>query len=142
MRILVLGGYGLIGTAVVVRLLAAGHAVAGLGRSVAAARRRYPKATWLEHDIATLSSPDNWRSLLQNVDAVVNCAGALQDSARDDVRAVQSVAMQALFQACERAGVRNVLQISATGVSPEAPTAFIERRPRLMQHLHDQISTG
>jgi uncharacterized protein YbjT (DUF2867 family) len=33
MRILVLGGYGLIGSAVVRRLLVAGHEVTALGRS-------------------------------------------------------------------------------------------------------------
>jgi uncharacterized protein YbjT (DUF2867 family) len=128
MRILVLGGYGLIGAAVVVRLLSAGHAVIGLGRSVGPAHRRYPDATWFERDIATLASPDDWRSLLADIDAVVNCSGALQDSARDDVRAVQSIAMQALFEACARAGVRRIVQISAAGASLQAPTPFMRTK--------------
>ena len=128
MRILVLGGYGLIGAAVLVRLVAAGHAVAGLGRSVAAARRRYRDATWLEQDIASLAEPQDWRPLLADVDAVVNCSGALQDGARDDVQTVQSVAMQALFQACAQAGVRKIVQVSAVGATRQASTLFMRSK--------------
>ena len=47
MKVLVLGGYGLIGEAVVRRLLERGHAVAGLGRDTAAAARRWPSSTAL-----------------------------------------------------------------------------------------------
>jgi uncharacterized protein YbjT (DUF2867 family) len=112
----------------VARLLAAGHGVTGLGRSVAEARRRWPKADWIERDIAVLARPDDWRPLVAATDAVVNCAGALQDGARDDVRAVQSVAMRALFLACAEAGVRRVVQVSAAGAAPDAPTVFMRTK--------------
>ncbi|ACL62423.1 NAD(P)H-binding protein [Methylobacterium nodulans] len=125
MRILVLGGYGLIGTAVILRLLSAGHSVIALGRSAVAARRRFPEVSWIETDIAGLSGAESWRPLIADCDAVVNCAGALQDGARDDLHAVQSTAMQALFLACEAAGIRRVVQISAVGASPSATTAFM-----------------
>lgn len=128
MRILVLGGYGLIGAAAVLHLLAAGHTVIGLGRSVRAARLRYPDATWIERDIAALDTAESWAPLLAGIDAVVNCAGALQDSARDDVRALQSVAMQALFEACAQAGGRRVVQVSAAGVSLDASTEFMRTK--------------
>ena len=128
MRILVLGGYGLIGAVVVARLLAAGHFVIGLGRSVASARRRCPEASWVERDIARLTRPEDWRPLIDSIDAVVNCAGVLQDSARDDVRAVQSIAMRALFLACEECNVGRIVQVSATSASTEAPTAFMRTK--------------
>jgi uncharacterized protein YbjT (DUF2867 family) len=110
------------------RLLAAGHVVTGLGRSVATARHRYPEAIWLEHDIALLTNPENWYHLIEDIDGVVNCAGALQDSARDDVRAVQSIAMRALFAACVHKGVRRFVQISAVGASADAKTAFMRTK--------------
>jgi NAD(P)-dependent dehydrogenase (short-subunit alcohol dehydrogenase family) len=47
MRVLVLGGYGLIGLTVVRRLLAAGHEVIALGRNVEAARASTPQAVWI-----------------------------------------------------------------------------------------------
>lgn len=127
-RILVLGGYGLIGSAVVERLLAAGHPVTGLGRSVAGARRSLPGAAWVERDMARLRTSEDWLPLLDGIGAVVNCAGALQDGPRDDVRAVQSVAARALFAACARAGVRRVVQVSAAGADPGAATAFLRTK--------------
>jgi uncharacterized protein YbjT (DUF2867 family) len=128
MRLLVLGGYGLIGTPLVLRLLAAGHSVVGIGRNAAPAARRVPGAIWISQDIAELSTPERWRPLLGGVDAVVNAAGVLQDSPRDDVSALQSVAMGALFTACAEAGIRRVVQISAATASREAPTAFLRSK--------------
>jgi len=128
MRVLVLGGYGLIGTPLVLRLLSAGHSVVGIGRTIGAAARRIPEATWIAQDIAQLSTAAQWRPLLAGVDAVVNAAGVLQDSPRDDVTALQSVAMQAMFAACAVAGIRKVVQISAATASLDAPTAFLRSK--------------
>jgi uncharacterized protein YbjT (DUF2867 family) len=128
MRVLVPGGYGLIGTPLVLRLLAAGHSVTGIGRHTGPAARRIPEATWIAQDIARLSTPEHWRPLLAGIDAVVNAAGVLQDSPRDDVTALQSVAMQAMFAACAETGVRRVVQISAATASRDAPTAFLRSK--------------
>jgi uncharacterized protein YbjT (DUF2867 family) len=128
MRVLVLGGYGLIGAPLVLRLLAAGHFVIGVGRTVDAAARRIPEATWIARDIAQLSTPEAWRPLLSGIDAVVNAAGVLQDSPRDDLTALQSVAMRALFAACVELGVRRIVQISAATASRDAPTAFLRSK--------------
>lgn len=128
MRVLVLGGYGLIGTAVVDRLLEAGHSVAGLGRDVKAAARRRPSVRWLSADIATLREPKAWLPFLDGIEAVVNASGALQDGARDDVAAVQSVAMRALFAACVDHGTNIVVQISAVGAALEAATPFMRSK--------------
>lgn len=128
MRILVLGGYGMIGSAVVLRLLEAGHAVVALGRATTTARRRLPEVTWIERDIAGLGEAAAWRPILAGCDAVVNCAGALQDGPRDDVRAVQATAMRALFAACAEAGPRRVIQVSAAGASSEAATLFMRTK--------------
>jgi uncharacterized protein YbjT (DUF2867 family) len=128
MRILVLGGYGLIGSAVVRRLLVAGHEVTALGRSVAAARVSTPRAVWIARDIASLHAATDWIPLLRGLDAVVNCAGALQDGLRDDLSALQSTAMIALFTACSAANVSRVVQISAPRASPNARSAFMRTK--------------
>jgi len=136
-KVLVLGGYGLIGSAVLLHLLEAGHAVIALGRSTSAARRRFPEVSWIEEDIAGLCEAAAWRPLVVGCDAVVNCAGALQDGPRDDVRAVQAVAMRALFQACADVGNLRVVQISAAGASSGAATAFMRTKAEA-----DVILTG
>jgi uncharacterized protein YbjT (DUF2867 family) len=123
MRILVLGAYGLIGSYVATRLAAEDHAVIGLGRDIAAARRRFPAIDWRIADLGRASVED-WASMLEGVDAVVNCAGALQDSPRDDLRAVHVDGVARLVEACGRAGVRRFVHVSAAGVGAGRATTF------------------
>jgi uncharacterized protein YbjT (DUF2867 family) len=124
MRVLVTGGYGLIGSAVLARLQREGHTLVGGGRDLQAARRRFPYCGWIATDFRKLTQPDDWTPLLAGIDAVVNCVGVLQDGIRDDVRRVQADATIALFAACEAAGVRRVVHVSAIGAEEGAPSDF------------------
>ena len=124
MRVLVTGATGLIGAAVMARLVEAGHETAGVARDVGRAARRLPAVRWLSLDIAAATAPEAWLPHLAGVDAVVNCAGALQGGPRDSLRGVHREGIAALFAACERAGVRRVVHLSAIGVDRAAPTAF------------------
>lgn len=128
MRVLVIGGYGFIGSAIVSALLDANHGVGGLGRSVEAARRRFPEVDWIAHDLRHLLSPEDWGPRLAGYEAVVNAAGVLQDGAHDDVSLVQSAAMRALFAACEKSGPKRVVQISAVGADGRASTPFMRSK--------------
>jgi nucleoside-diphosphate-sugar epimerase len=72
LHILVLGGTGSIGAAVVRELIARGHAVLGLARSEASATKLAGfGATPLHGDIAL---PDKWTRRLPRIDAVVHAA--------------------------------------------------------------------
>jgi uncharacterized protein YbjT (DUF2867 family) len=124
MRVLVTGAYGLIGAACLGKLHLEGHDLVGAGRSIAEARRRFPYARCVTADFRELTSPESWHELLSGIDAVVNCAGALQDGARDDLRQVHVTAPAALFAACEQKGVRRVVHISAVGAGPGGSTPF------------------
>ncbi len=121
MTILVIGGHGLIGGAVVAALLAAGHPVAGAGRGVAQAARRQPSVRWHRIDLADPAA--DWAPALAGVSAVVNCAGALQDGPADSLAGVHVAGLARLVAACEAAGVRRFIQVSAAGVA-ESPGAF------------------
>jgi uncharacterized protein YbjT (DUF2867 family) len=114
-RVLVIGGYGLIGGYVVAQLLQEGCDVLGVGRDIAAARRRFPGANWAAPELGRTSAGE-WAGLLDGVDAVVNCAGALQDSPRDDLEAVHARGVRVVVEACSAVGVRAFVQISAAGV--------------------------
>jgi uncharacterized protein YbjT (DUF2867 family) len=123
-RVLVLGGYGLVGSEIVRTLLARGHRVAASGRSAEAAATVLPGVEFRSSDLAT--SPD-WDLLLRDVDVVVNAAGALQDGGRDDLAAVHDHAIQSLVVAL---GTRRLVQISAPGADPDAPTPFLASKGR------------
>src|ERR1051326_7031559 len=122
MRVMVVGASGLIGSAVCARLAARGdtilavvHPPTDLGL--------IPAGT-LEIDMTGATDPADWVPHLTGVDAVVNCAGVLQDSRRDSTRGVHAAGAAALFRACERAGVRRVVHLSAVGVDRATPTEF------------------
>ncbi|MCX5516678.1 NADH-ubiquinone oxidoreductase [Kaistia algarum] len=123
-RILVVGGYGLIGAYVLARLQARNLDIVGFGREIEVAARRFPYAKWIAGDMATMTTPDAWQEALSGVDAVVNCAGALQNGPRDHLAVAHVEGTLALYRACVTAGVRRVVHVSAAGVVPGRPTAF------------------
>ena len=124
MAILLLGATGLIGSAVAARLHRDGFEVFGVARSRGPEARRAAVARWIELDLRRIRGPADWAPHFAGVDAVVNCAGTLQDSGRDSTAAVHRDAPAALWRACEEAGVRRVIQISAIGVDKGGVTAF------------------
>jgi uncharacterized protein YbjT (DUF2867 family) len=125
MRILLLGANGFIGSAIAAELIARGHAVTAVGRSIAAAERKQPQARWLKADLSRLVDPDRWLPLLDGVEVVVNASGALQDGARDRLDELQRRSMIALFDAT-KAGLRQrIVQISARTDGPGEETAFL-----------------
>ena len=130
MRVLVLGGYGLIGLAVSKRLTCDGHTVVGLARSSRKGKAFLPHSEWLEADISKLTAHRDWFPYLVGVDVVVNAAGALQNGLKDNVPAVQLDAIVALIEACEKTAVQTFIQISAPGASETADTQFYQTKAK------------
>ena len=130
MDILILGGTGFIGAAILQRLIADGHCVTGLGRDTSQAAHRFPGARFVHADLARMSASTDWTELVADHAVIVNCAGALQDGLRDDLAAVQERAMLALYQAARAAGGRRIVQISAHtgGGGTDLPFLATKRR--------------
>lgn len=122
-RVLVIGATGLIGSHVAAALNGAGHEVTGVARHVGSATRRMPRMRWLQLDLARASRND-WGRHLAGVDAVVNCAGALQSGPDDDLAGTHERGLAALVAACEAAGVRRLVHFSAMGVDRTTPSDF------------------
>ncbi|MFU0507587.1 SDR family oxidoreductase [Pseudaminobacter sp. NGMCC 1.201702] len=122
MRIFLTGASGLIGSSLSARLALEGHEVIPVvrpGTSTAS-----PSRSVVSVDMAKAHRVEDWVGHLQGVDAVVNCAGVLQDSGRENTQEVHATAAAALFLACEQAGVRRVIHFSAIGVDREQPSPF------------------
>jgi uncharacterized protein YbjT (DUF2867 family) len=121
MRVLVTGASGFIGSAITARLNALEHEVIAVAH-----RSNVPTpAAWkhVQRDVARTAKTE-WLELLQGVDAVVNCVGALQDAPGTSVDELHHTGVQVLFEACAEAGVRRVIHFSAIGVDRATPSAF------------------
>jgi uncharacterized protein YbjT (DUF2867 family) len=122
MRVLVTGASGLIGASLCARLAADGHEVVRVLHRAGVAPLPGPPPLTL--DMAKALRTQDWSPHLTGIDAVVNCAGVLQDSARESTGGVHAGGASALFAACEQAGVRRVIHFSAIGVDRLQPSAF------------------
>lgn len=102
-------------------LLCGGHGF--IGRHLACALRRdgwqlriASRRSVPALDFAQALQPEDWLPWLDGVEAVVNAVGVLRDRAEQPMARLHDAAPRALFEACARAGVRRVLQISALGI--------------------------
>ncbi|WP_319495763.1 SDR family oxidoreductase [uncultured Cohaesibacter sp.] len=128
MRILVLGGFGLIGSEICRALLRADHEVVSLSRTPKEAAKLLPQVEWFTGDMRRMLDPGEWMHLLDDVDAVVNAASALQDGLMADLEAVHHLSVKACLDACVERGILRFVQISSTGAEPNAPTAFMRTK--------------
>jgi len=122
-RVLLLGAAGFIGRELFAALTARGHRVVPAVRESGAGPAfggEAPVAVDLNRD----TTPQAWLPRLAGIDAVVNCAGILQGTRSQSIAAIHRDAPIALFRACETAGVRRVVQVSAISAQRAAGTEY------------------
>ncbi len=126
MRVLLTGANGFIGRAslLMAALLEAGHEVVPAVRRPEETDRLLPRPTSIKADFNRMTEPGDWAPHLAGIDAVINCAGILQGRRGQSIDAIHARAPIALFQACEAAGIKRVIQISAISAEPGAGTGY------------------
>ncbi|WP_092258796.1 SDR family oxidoreductase [Bradyrhizobium sp. Rc3b] len=123
MKVAVIGGTGLLGSAIVAYLSSRGHSIVSMSRSV-----DFGGPSAISVDLNQATSPSYWLPHLDGVEAVVNCAGVLQDSPKDSTSMVHHQGIANLFAACEQLKIRRVIHFSAIGVDRQTPSAFSETK--------------
>ncbi|MEY4751934.1 MAG: hypothetical protein RIQ60_4148 [Pseudomonadota bacterium] len=111
MNVLLTGASGFLGRNITQILTARGHLVRPISRRQGI-------------DMCRLLAPADWQPHLAGIDAVINAAGIIGESRRQRFDALHRRAPIALFQACERAGIRRVVQISALGADETAVSPY------------------
>lgn len=132
MKILVTGAAGFIASAIVERLLKAGHDVVACardGRNLPCSDRLRIHPVDLNHMLAA----EDWQALLDGVGAVVNAAGILRETRRGDFERVHYRSPLALAHACVELGIRRYVQISALGEAADGE--FVASKHRLDEAL-------
>ncbi|MEE8296145.1 MAG: complex I NDUFA9 subunit family protein [Sphingomonadales bacterium] len=121
MKILLTGANGFIGSFITAALLKAGHKVhAGVRKPEAMTA----KVTAFQIDLNSAINPSDWQPHLSGIEAVINCAGILQASRKQDIWAIHHKSPVALFRAAEKAGIKKIIQISAISAEKEVGTDY------------------
>ncbi|MDR2195016.1 MAG: NAD(P)H-binding protein [Gallionellaceae bacterium] len=122
MNILLTGASGFIGRNIAAALVRAGHQVRLVSRRHGV-------------DVNRMLAPADWLTHLDGVDAVVNSIGIIGETSTQRFVTLHTKAPIALFDACVRAGVRRVVQISALGADETAFSAYHLSKRTADDHL-------
>jgi uncharacterized protein YbjT (DUF2867 family) len=128
MKVLLTGANGFIGRYLLAGLVDAGHQVVPAVRDPAAMDWALPTPASIKIDFNRDVDPEDWLPRLQGIDAVINCAGILHARPGQSIQAIHALAPKALFAACQTAGVRRVIQISAISADTSAGTAYAQTK--------------
>jgi uncharacterized protein YbjT (DUF2867 family) len=125
-RVLLLtGATGLIGTALLPRLTAAGHSVRCLVRDP---RRLGTQRVRVQIALGDLSDPPSFRNALRGVDTVVHVAAAIRDQPGGSIEELNGIATWRMVQAARRAGVGRFVFFSAQGASAHSRARFMRAK--------------
>jgi len=125
MKVLVTGGTGFVGRAIVARLHGAGHAVRLLVRQPAS-----PRAAELatRHDaelaVGDVLNPSTLTPAVQGTEAVIHLVGIISELGRNTFEQAHTVATHNVVQAASEAGVKRYLHMSALGTRPQARSRY------------------
>jgi len=148
-RILVLGGSGFIGTHVVSQLTARGLRVVVPTRHRERARHLIVLPT-IDVIETRLSSAGALDDLISGCDAVINLVGVLQsqpggldDPFGAEFRRAHVDLPEAIVRACQRAGVRRFIHVSALGVSDDpavrGPSRYLRSKAAGEAHIRQSV---
>lgn len=129
LNVCLLGGTGFVGRAIAARLAQAGH------RQRVATRRQASHRDLLVHPGLVLIEGDVHqdaflRRLFEGMDVVINLVGILnaRDRAGREFERVHAELPAKVAQACQQAGVKRLLHMSALHASPSAPSRYLRTK--------------
>jgi len=123
MNILITGASGFIGRHLVQGLLADGHQLSLCVHHHKPAHSN-PNIRYIHCDFLHDHSPDLWLDRVRGMDVVINAVGIIRQTSRRSFDALHVKAPIALFEACHKAGVAKVIQVSALGADADAVSAY------------------
>jgi uncharacterized protein YbjT (DUF2867 family) len=123
--VLLTGATGLIGTALLPRLLAAGRPVRCLVRDP---RRLGAERVRVQIALGDLADPSSFRNALRGVDTVLHLAAAIRDQRGGSIEELNGIATWRMVEAARRAGVEHFVFLSAQGASAHSRARFMRAK--------------
>ncbi|MGD9943657.1 MAG: SDR family oxidoreductase [Burkholderiaceae bacterium] len=127
MQILLTGAHGFVGRNLRTALRHAGHRVICVGHRGSSGGRAGDEADFATDEV------DDWLPRLAGIDVVINAVGIFRERGAQSFEAIHVRGPAMLFEACRRAGIPRVIQLSALGADDEAFSAY-----HLSKHRADQ----
>lgn len=124
MHLLITGASGFIGSHLIQALLQKDHRLTAVVRDPARYCRCHSTMKAVAMDFTQSLHPGDWLPLLKGVDGVINAVGIVRETGGQTFSLLHEQAPIALFRACEMAGVRRVIQISALGADARAQSQY------------------
>lgn len=124
MRILLTGASGFIGRHIAAALGAAGHEVTAAIRNPARAKLNIAAQDFIAVDFQKDITATVWQDRLNNIDVVINAVGIISETPHQKFSNLHSKTPCALFKACEKSGVKKVIQISALGAEDSSTSRY------------------
>lgn len=124
MNILLTGANGFIGQHLYQQLIEAGHDVTATMRDPQNFIDRYPAGKAVAINYTQALQASDWLPLLSEIDIVINAVGIIKESREQTFEAIHHRAPVALFDACQQASIRKVVQISALGAEESAISQY------------------
>ncbi|HYF25074.1 MAG TPA: NAD(P)H-binding protein [Baekduia sp.] len=132
--LLLTGATGLVGRALLPRLVASGTPVRCLVREP---RRLGADRVRVQLALGDLADPPSFRNALRGVKTVVHLAASLRDQPRGSIEELTGIATWRMVQAAERAGVEHFVFFSALGASAHNRTRFLRAKALAEEAVRD-----
>lgn len=123
MKVLVTGSTGFIGSHIVKELSFANHNVIATTRNKVLPKNS-SNIKYKYIDFNSYTSHKKWLGILQDIDVVINAVGIITQNFANSFATVHKTSTISLFKACEIAGVKKIIHISALGVSEDSNTLY------------------
>ncbi len=123
--ILLTGATGLVGTAVLQRLVAARRPVRCLVRDP---RGLGEHRVRVQLALGDLADPPSFRNAMRGVDTVIHLAASARDQPAGSIEELNGIATWRMVRAAEKAGVRRFVFVSGLGASPHHRTRLLRAK--------------
>jgi NADH dehydrogenase len=132
--LLLTGATGLVGSALLPRLVADGAQVRCLVRDP---RRLGAQRVRVQIALGDLTDPPSFRNALRGVHTVVHLAASIRDQPRGSIEELNGIATWRMVEAAERSGVERFVFFSALGASTHHRTRFFRAKALAEQAVRE-----